>query len=118
MLARLRQMEEEALDDEMDILREIEGEGPGQPTMPSSSITKSAPALTEGGQLMPSSETPTNANGTEAIGGSNNVDEKPALGRDGKPLKVWKKRGQKRTTRRVICKLFPLCTLYFSLHRF
>jgi 26S proteasome regulatory subunit N12 len=107
-------MEDEALDDEMDVLREMEMESSGQTIKPSPGVTKSATtALAGDGQFTPSSGAPNNTNDTEAIGGDDNeVDEKPALGRDGKQLKVWKKKGQKRTTRRVICKFFgPLCVL-------
>ncbi|KAI9868372.1 MAG: DNA replication regulator sld2 [Trichoglossum hirsutum] len=101
MLAQLRQMEDKALDDEMDILREIEMGNTRQPAKPSSGVTPIA--LPQGNQTKPSGELPTNTSATEATGGGGvEGDEKPVLGRNGKPLKVWKKRGQKRTTRRVI----------------
>ncbi|KAH0553207.1 hypothetical protein GP486_006620, partial [Trichoglossum hirsutum] len=104
MLAQLRQMEDEALDDEMDVLREMEMENTGQPAKPSSSVTKSAPAaLSQDNQTKPSGETSTDMSAAASIAtGGSEGGEKPALGRNGKPLKVWKKRGQKRTTRRVI----------------
>ncbi|KAI9787675.1 MAG: DNA replication regulator sld2 [Geoglossum umbratile] len=104
MLARLRQMEDEALDEEMDVLRELEEEITGQQTKPPYSVAGSAPTmLAEGGQTAPSARPLNNSNNAEAMGsGEDEPDEKPTLGRDGKPLKVWKKKGQKRTTKRVI----------------
>ncbi|KAH0542109.1 hypothetical protein FGG08_003489 [Glutinoglossum americanum] len=102
MLARLRQIEDEALDEEMDVLREMELEASGQPTKLSSTKSVST-ALAGDGQVAPGDGTPNNANDSESRDGvGDGVGEKPVLGRDGKPLKVWKKKGQKRTTRRVI----------------
>ncbi|KAI9820856.1 MAG: DNA replication regulator sld2 [Thelocarpon impressellum] len=71
ILANLRQMEDEALDDDMDALREVENEA------------------------------------TDANKEVEDDEASEQLGRDGKPLKVWTKKGQKRTTRRVIMRPAP-----------
>ena len=90
----LRDMEDEKLDEELEMLREIEGQcGPsskvGQPKV-----------------LVNDSHGPDMPLGPD--GGLESEDEediqKEGQGRDGKPLKIWKKKGQKRTTRRVLMK--------------
>ena len=90
----LRDMEEEKLDEELELLREIEGE-----SCPSSKISK--PKV-----LVNDSQRPDMPLGPD--GGLESEDEedveKEGKGRNGKPLKVWKKKGQKRTTRRVLMK--------------
>jgi DNA replication regulator SLD2 len=96
MLAGLRKLEEEAADDDLDALREIENEtiGPGKP------VNKST-------VLVEDSQVPVLLGGfdDEAIYDSEPEEVKnPSIGRDGQPLKVWKKKGQKRTTRRVTIK--------------
>ncbi|KAI9772010.1 MAG: DNA replication regulator sld2 [Geoglossum simile] len=103
MLARLRQMEDEALDEEMDILRELE-ESARQPAKLLSGSTGLAPiALGKDVQTAASVGQFNGANDAEVTGsGNDGPDKKPTLGRDGKPLRVWKKKGQKRTTKRVI----------------
>jgi DNA replication regulator SLD2 len=96
MLAGLRKLEEEAADDDLDTLREIENEtmGPSRPTNKSTVLVKDSqgPVLLGGfdDEAMYDSE-------PEEI-------KNPTLGRDGQPLKIWKKKGQKRTTRRVTIK--------------
>ncbi|KAI9847221.1 MAG: regulatory particle non-ATPase [Thelocarpon superellum] len=75
MLASLRRMEDDRLDEEWDVMREMEMENEG--------------STTRGAQK----------------GDEENADDEEAgegLGRGGKPLKIWKKKGQKRTTRRFI----------------
>jgi len=96
MLAGLRKLEEEAADDDLDALREIENETSG-PCMP---VKKSA-------VLVEDSQVPVLLGGfdDEAMYDSEPEEVKnPILGRDGQPLKIWKKKGQKRTTRRVTIK--------------
>lgn len=88
-------MEDEGLDEELDILREMESEATSrnrsdQPkTFASDSQGPDMPLGPDGG--LESDE-----DGVEYA--------KDGKGRDGKPLKVWKKKGQKRTTRRVLMK--------------
>jgi len=96
MLAGLRKLEEEAADEDLDALREIENEtsGPSKPVNKSTILVKDsqAPVLLGGFD-------------DEAMYDSEPEEVKnPTLGRDGQPLKIWKKKGQKRTTRRVTIK--------------
>jgi DNA replication regulator SLD2 len=96
MLAGLRKLEEEAADDDLDTLREIENKT-SSPLIP---VKKSA-------VLVEDSQVPVLLGGfdDEAMYDSEPEEIKnPTLGRDGQPLKIWKKKGQKRTTRRVTIK--------------
>ena len=90
----LRDMEDEKLDEELEMLREMEGQFD-----PSSNISHSK-------VLVDDSQRPDMPLGPD--GGLESEDEedieKAGQGRNGKPLKVWKKKGQKRTTRRVLMK--------------
>ena len=90
----LRDMEDEKLDEELEMLREIEGQ-----CGPSSKVSQ--PKV-----LVDDSQGPDMPLGPD--GGLESEDEedieKEGQGRDGKPLKIWKKKGQKRTTRRVLMK--------------
>lgn len=90
----LRDMEDEQFDEEMDVLREMEGGG-----APSVKVAK--PKI-----LVNDSQAPDMLLGPDGGGGSEDSDdfENDGNGRDGKPSKVWKKKGQKRTTRRVLMK--------------
>ena len=91
LLKGLRQMEDEKLDEDLEMLREMEGD--------------CAPNNTAGQPriLVDESQRPDMPLGPD--GGEESEDseiEKEGKGRDGKPLKIWKKKGQKRTTRRVL----------------
>jgi len=90
----LRDMEDEQFNEEMDVLREMEGGGAG--------CSKAAqPKI-----LVNDSQRPDMPLGPD--GGGDSEDDRlyadEGKGRDGRPLKVWKKKGQKRTTRRVLMK--------------
>ena len=88
-------MEEEALDEDLDILREIEGGGEkgGAGTVPK-------PKVLVGNSQRPDMPLgPDGEHGGEGESGDDDVEE-----HEGKRRKVWKKKGQKRTTRRVIMK--------------
>jgi len=98
MLAGLRKMEDEAADEDLEALREMEMEMEGgsnpvpkQTAVPSIVLVKdSQPGFPLGGF------------DDEAQFDSEPEESKnPNLGRDGQPLKVYKKKGQKRTTRKV-----------------
>ena len=88
-------MEDEGLDEELDMLREMESESAfrNQMDQPKFLVNDSQrpdmPLGPDGG--LESDED-----------GVKNADD--GKGRDGKPLKVWKKKGQKRMTRRVLMK--------------
>lgn len=93
MLAGLRKMADEALDDDEAALREMEEEEAG--------ISKRAPKpKPDETVLVPDSQPgfPLGGFDDEAQYDS---DPEEAKGQDGQPLKVYKKKGQKRTTRRV-----------------
>ena len=92
MINDIRNMEDERLDEEMDIMREMEGGGP-----PATSISKPPRILVEDSQ-----------HGEMPLGPDRGVEsedelasqQREGLGKDGKPMKIWKKKGQKRTTRK------------------
>ncbi|KAI1442341.1 DNA replication/checkpoint protein [Annulohypoxylon stygium] len=95
VVASLRKLEEEALDDDLEALHEMEsGAGPSNATKPAQAV-KPKEAILE-----PDSQAQQLLGGfdDEAIYDSPTEDN---VGRDGKPLRVYKKKGQKRTTRRV-----------------
>lgn len=95
----MRQEEENRLDEEADIMRELEMEAEGMPArkrikMPEIQVQDSQTAMPLG---------PDRGLETED---EEHGEEGNELGPDGKPKKVWKKRGLKRQTRRVISMLF------------
>lgn len=85
-------MEDERLDEEMDIMREMEGGGPPAPSLP-----KPARVLVEDSQL---GELPLGPDRGVESEDELASEQREGLGRDGKPMKIWKKKGQKRTTRK------------------
>ncbi len=99
MLAGLRKMEDEAADEELDALREMEME------MESGNKPAMKPAPTNPPIVLVEDSQP-----NFPLGGFDDeaqFDSEPeelknlSLGRDGQPPKAYKKKGQKRTTRRV-----------------
>lgn len=102
----LRAMENERLDEEMELLREIEGgsdpTGRGAAT---GAPSGKRPELKPDDVLVQDSQPPDMPLGPDEHHESQNEDDRlQGTGRDGKPLRVWKKRGQKRSTRMVIMK--------------
>ncbi|KAL9101927.1 MAG: hypothetical protein Q9163_002865 [Psora crenata] len=96
IVGELRAMEDKQLDEELEMLRELE-DGP-----PPAKETRTRLKL-----QADHSQTSDMPLGPDA-GPESDIDvEKHAnegKGRDGRPLKIWKKKGQKRTTRRVTMK--------------
>ncbi|KAF7544334.1 hypothetical protein G7046_g9808 [Stylonectria norvegica] len=95
IVASLRKVEEDALDDEMDALREAEGEEMGE-SAPKSSFQSKDDILVADSQIQ---QLPLGGFDEEGlydgvVGGNEGVDQR------GNPLRVFKKKGQKRTTRR------------------
>lgn len=90
----LREMEDEALDEELDMLREMESESNHSNLDKPKVLVNDSQGLDM--PLGPDGGLESDEDGLEY------ADE--GKGRDGKPLKVWKKKGQKRTTRRVLMK--------------
>lgn len=99
VVASLRKLEEEKLDDELEALHEMENEdissSVAKPAMPA----PKAPPETEK-ILEPDSQAPQLLGGFDDEGLYDSAPEE-GKGRDGQPLRVYKKKGQKRTTRRV-----------------
>ncbi|KAI0532173.1 DNA replication/checkpoint protein, partial [Xylaria digitata] len=96
VVAGLRRLEEERLDEDLDILHEIENEA-NQSSVVRPALSASKPPADI---LEPDSQAPQLLGGfdDEALYDSPTEEVK---GRDGQPLRVFKKKGQKRTTRRV-----------------
>ena len=95
LLRGLREMEDEGLDEELDMLREMEGESAPRNHVDQSRILVNDSQRPEV-PLGPDGGIESDEDGIE-------YTEK-GTGEEGKPLKVWKKKGQKRTTRRVLMK--------------
>ncbi|RYO94576.1 hypothetical protein DL766_001940 [Monosporascus sp. MC13-8B] len=93
IVATLRKVEEETLDDDLEALHEMENNAPAprssKPAKPSSDDV-----------LVQDSQAPQLLGGFDDEGLYDSPTEE-ALSRDGQPLRVYKKKGQKRTTRRV-----------------
>jgi hypothetical protein len=97
MIQSMRKQEEDRLDEEADIMRELEMEGedgpqPRRQAKPDILVEDSQAAMPLGPDR-----------GLESDDESE--DEAEQLGPDGKPRRVWKKKGLKRQTRRVISML-------------
>lgn len=93
----LRDMENERLDEEMNLVHEMEMEG----------NESGLQRLKDSQVLIVDSQIPDMPLGADGENKDDSYDEdieKQSRGRDGKPLRVWKKKGQKRTTRRVVIK--------------
>jgi DNA replication regulator SLD2 len=101
IVANLRKIEEENADEDLEALREMEMEELGGPSM-SKPVTKSESQATV---LVGDSQMPTLLGGFDDEGKYDSEPEElqNAAG-EGQPTKSYKKRGQKRTTRRVVMK--------------
>lgn len=95
----LREMEDAKLDEEMELLRQMEG-GDGD--------AQDSQARPVSKVCVEDSQVPEMPLGPDGQGESESEDlersKTEGTDRNGKPLKVWKKKGQKRTTRRVTIK--------------
>ena len=109
ILAGLRKIEEDAADDDLEALHEMEemenemreGSKPA-PKPIAKQAPKALPNFDESILVKDSQQELLGGFDDEAMFDSEPEDMKnPTLGRDGQPLKVYKKKGQKRTTRRV-----------------
>lgn len=94
VVASLRKMEEEHLDDDLDALREMEAGDAPAPVKSSAAVPPTAVVL------VPDSQGPQLLSGFDDEAQYDSGPE-AQVGRDGLPLKVYKKKGQKRTTRKV-----------------
>ena len=93
----LRDTEDAQLDEELELLREMEGEN-----------TEVKRKVGGPKNLIGDSQIPEMPLGPDGHGDEDEEDwktlEQDSKDRGGKPLKVWKKKGQKRTTRKVVMK--------------
>ena len=90
----LRAMEDEGLDEELDALREMESGSASRKSLEQPQVLVNHSQRAD----MPLGPD----GGLESDDGVEYADDRK--GKDGKPLKAWKKKGQKRTTRRVLMK--------------
>ena len=96
----LRDMQEAKLDDDLDMLREMEGESTFESfasKMNHQQTKTQPPKVLVGDSQIP--DMPLGPDG--AVESEEEVGVSEGKTRDGRPLKVWKKKGQKRTTRAV-----------------
>lgn len=96
MIQSMKKQEDDRLDEEAEIMREMEMEAQGIPVPTKTRI----PSI-----LVEDSQAPMPLGPDRGLESDDDEDENEAadnLGPDGKPRRIWKKRGQKRTTRRVI----------------
>lgn len=98
MIQSLRRQEEEKLDEELEIMREMEMEAAGI-SLPKK--TKVPDILVEDSQA-PMRLGPDGYDGSGQEDSRGTDAQQEGLGQNGKPRKVWKKRGQKRQTKRII----------------
>ncbi|KAH8724476.1 DNA replication and checkpoint protein-domain-containing protein [Phaeosphaeriaceae sp. PMI808] len=93
MIQAMRKDEDDRLDEEADIMRELEMEEAGisMPRKPK------APEI-----QVEDSQAPMPLGPDRGFESENEENNEPELGPDGKPRRVWKKKGLKRQTRRVI----------------
>ena len=104
MIQSMKKDEDDRLDEEADIMRELEMEEQGIPVQAKPSASH---VLVEDTQVvMPL--------GPDRELESEEGEEEEELGRDGQPRRVWKKKGLKRQTRRVISKFAVI--LWFVVH--
>ena len=89
-------MEDEGLDEALDALREMESESASRKSIEKPNKVLKSHSQRPDMPLGPDGGLESDEHGVEYVD-----DGKE---RDGKPLKVWKKKGQKRTTRRVLLK--------------
>ncbi|TVY43990.1 DNA replication regulator [Lachnellula occidentalis] len=101
MLAGLRKMEEEAADEDLDALHEMENEAAENGTSSKPPPKPAAPASEPPKDIVVEDSQPRLPLGGFDDEAMFDSSAEEATGRDGQPLKVYKKKGQKRTTRRV-----------------
>ncbi|KAF2819784.1 hypothetical protein CC86DRAFT_449813 [Ophiobolus disseminans] len=92
MIQAMKKDEDDKLDEEADIMRELEMEEAGISIPKKSRVPE---------VLVEDSQAPMPLGPDRGLGSDEDEDEEPELGPDGKPRRVWKKKGLKRQTRRV-----------------
>lgn len=92
MIQAMKKDEDDKLDEEADIMRELEMEEEGIPIPKKSKV----PEI-----LVEDSQAPMPLGPDRGLESEDDEEEEPELGPDGKPRRVWKKKGLKRQTRRT-----------------
>ncbi|KAF2031057.1 hypothetical protein EK21DRAFT_64140 [Setomelanomma holmii] len=93
MIQAMKKDEDDKLDEEADIMREMEMEEAGI----------SMPKKTQIPEIqVEDSQAPMPLGPDRGLESENDEEEQPELGPDGQPRRIWKKKGLKRQTRRVI----------------
>ena len=106
MIQAMRKDEDDRLDEEADIMRELEMEEDGIPAPRKARVPE---ILVEDSQMaMPLGP-------DRGFESEDDSEDESGLGRDGKPRKVWKKKGLKRQTRRTNSKIYITLTEITSL---
>lgn len=108
VVADLRKMQEQLLDDDLDALREMENESNTKSGNSPTLFRQTKPAITKNKEEAAILAEDAQKQDLVLLGGfddeakydSPDDDDYAGLDRDGKPLKVYKKKGQKRTTRK------------------
>jgi hypothetical protein len=93
MIQAMKKDEDDKLDEEADIMREMEMEEAGISLPPKKSKIPQV--------QIEDSQAPMPLGPDRGLETDEDEDEEPELGPDGKPRRVWKKKGLKRQTRRV-----------------
>lgn len=101
IVASLRKVEEEALDDDLEALREAEAEAEAELGGPIQPPTRPQNPEPRRDILEPDSQAKQLPLGGFDDEGRYDSATEDAVDRDGRPMKVFKKKGQKRTTRRA-----------------
>ncbi|EHK23457.1 uncharacterized protein TRIVIDRAFT_37545 [Trichoderma virens Gv29-8] len=101
IVASLRKVEEEQLDDDLEALREAEADAEAESRGPILPPMKPQEPQAKQDILEPDSQTKQLPLGGFDDEGMYDSPTEDAVDRDGRPMKIFKKKGQKRTTRRV-----------------
>ncbi|KAM6478711.1 DNA replication/checkpoint protein [Trichoderma sp. SZMC 28011] len=101
IVASLRKVEEEVLDDDLEALREAEADAEAESRGPIQPPVKPQRQEPKQDILEPDSQAKQLPLGGFDDEGMYDSPTEDAVDRDGRPMKVFKKKGQKRTTRRV-----------------
>jgi len=110
----MRQQEDDRLDEEMDMMREMEAESMCPPPARKSDSQHQRKDMEPRPEVLVEDSQLAMPLGPDQGFESSESEEEEAPGRDGKPRKPWKKKGLKRQTKRVISKscLHPFLGTY------
>lgn len=103
MIQAMRKEEDDELDEQADIMREMEMEEEGIP-VPKRAKQPGIVMAKQPDIIIEDSQAPMPLGPDRGLESEEDTEGEPELGQDGKPRRVWKKKGLKRQTRRVISK--------------